>query len=139
MWSQHWPSFLKAAPPRRRAAPQRLILERLEDRCVPSASPLPIPGQVFSALPGGNPFGGPTIHFGLPGPADNTIASLPRTIGGEPSTITNFNGFIGVAHVEGTGTDNHGNSYFWDVDLRLMDGVYRGDDGDVHQGTFAFV
>jgi hypothetical protein len=116
-----------------------LFLEPLEGRSLPSGTPLPIPGLLFPAAPGGNPFGGPVVHFGLPGPADNTAPSFPRTIGGEPSTITDFNGFIGGAHVEGTGTDNHGTTLFWDVDLRFMDGVFKGDDGRIHQGTFALV
>jgi hypothetical protein len=136
---RRWPSG-----PRRRCACRPLArtrpsLEALEDRSLPSGTPLPIPGVLFPAAPGGNPFGGPAVHVDLPGPADNTTPTLPRVIGGEPSTITDFNGFIGGAHVEGTGTDNHGNTFFWDVDLRFMDGVFQGDDGRIHQGTFAFV
>src|SRR5262245_54091850 len=71
----------------------RLSLEELEDRNMPSTGPVPIPG---SSVPMPNPFGGPDVHFRLPGPADSTH---PR-LGGEPSTITNFNGFIGVVQVE---------------------------------------
>ena len=148
MWFNRWPSLLKAGLQRSRRArmcsrcqrltAHRLLAEALEDRTVPSGTPLPIPGLLFNPPAPPNPFGGPAVHFGLPGPADNTTPSIP-TVGGEPSTITDLNGFIGVAHVEGTGTDNHGNTLFWDVDLRFMDGVFRGDDGRVHQGTFAFV
>jgi hypothetical protein len=121
----------RAAPPcayrcRARARP---FLEALEDRSVPSAGPLPIPGTFNPGL------GGPDIHFQKPGPADNTSGRF----GGEPSTITDFNGFIGVAHVQGTGKDNNGNTLFWDTDLRFMDGVYQGTDGQIHSGTFAFV
>jgi hypothetical protein len=116
-----------------------LSLELLEDRSLPSGTPLPIPGLLFPAVPGGNPVGGPAVHIDAPGPADNTTQTFPATIGGEPSTITDFNGFIGVAHVEGTGTDNHGTTLFWDTDLRFMDGVFQGDDGKLHSGTFAFV
>jgi hypothetical protein len=151
MWFPAWAGPRRPASPRRRPpgprtrcacrprARTRPSAEALEDRSLPSGTPLPIPGVLFPAAPGGNPFGGPAVHFGLPGPADNTVPTLPRVIGGEPSTITDFNGFVGVAHVEGTGTDNHGNTLFWDVDLRFMDGVFRGDDGRVHQGTFAEV
>jgi hypothetical protein len=141
MWSHSWPDFLKSDPPRQRtksgrtcrrcrAAPKP-FLEPLEDRSLPSVSPIPIPGQ-----PGFHRDGGPDIHFQLPGPADNTNTGR---VGGEPSTITDFNGFIGVAHVQGTGTDNQGNTLFWDTDLRFMHGVFQGDDGSIHQGTFAFV
>ena len=107
----------------------RPFLEALENRSLPSAGPLPIPG-IFN--PG---LGGPDLHFQKPGPADNTSGRF----GGEPSTITDFNGFIGVAHVQGTGTDNSGNTLFWDTDLRFMHGVYQGTDGRIHSGTFAFV
>ncbi len=114
----------------RRSAPARLSLEALENRTVPSVSPIPIPGSFNPGL------GGPDIHFQLPGPADNTNTGR---IGGEPSTITDFNGFIGVAHVQGTGTDNSGNTLFWDTDLRFMNGVFMAADGSIQRGTFAFV
>ena len=116
--------------PRRKAAGHKLSLEALENRTVPSVSPIPIPASFNPGL------GGPDIHFQLPGPADNINTGR---IGGEPSTITDFNGFIGVAHVQGTGTDNSGNTLFWDTDLRFMHGVFQGADGNIHQGTFAFV
>jgi hypothetical protein len=99
---------------------------------VPSAGPVPIPG---SSLPIPNPFGGPDVHFRVPGPADSTH---PR-LGGEPSTITNFNGFVGVVQVSGTGTDGSGNPLLWEVDLRFMKGVYRAADGTIQRGTFAFL
>ena len=107
----------------------RPFLEVLEDRSVPSAGPLPIPGFFNPGL------GGPDIHFQKPGPADNTTGRF----GGEPSSITDFNGFIGVAHVQGTGTDNSGNTLYWDTDLRFMQGVYQDTDGEIHSATFAFV
>ena len=117
---------------RRRPAGRQLTLERLEDRSLPSVvGPLPIPGGIL--VP--NPFGGPDGHFNQPGHADSTV--LGR--GGEPITITDFNGFIGVVRVDGTGTDNSGNPLLWEVDLRFMQGVYQGVDGNIHQGTFALV
>jgi hypothetical protein len=82
-----------------------------------------------------NPFGGPDVHANLPGPVDSTVAG----IGGEPSTITDFNGFVGVVLVDGTGTDGSGNPLLWEADLRFMKGVYRGTDGDFHEGAFALV
>ena len=107
----------------------RPLLEALEDRSLPSASPIPIPGFFNPGL------GGPDLHFQKPGPADATSGIF----GGEPSSITDFNGFIGVVHVQGTGTDNSGNTLFWDSDIRFMDGVFQGTDGQIHSGTFAFV
>ena len=140
-----WLHYPKAAAPRRRAtqprspspcrrtAGHRLSLEALEDRSLPSVvGPVPIPGGVLDPTP----FGGPDIHVHLPGPVDS---ATPNKIGGDPSAIYDFNGFIGAAHVEGMGTDNRGNALFWDVDLRFMKGVYQGADGNIHHATFAFV
>jgi hypothetical protein len=136
-----WPSFLRRVSPRRRtrqALPPcagrctprtRPSLEALEDRSLLSGSPIPIPGFFNPGL------GGPDIHFQKPGPADATSGRF----GGEPSTITDFSGFIGVAHVQGTGTDNSGRTLFWDTDLRFMSGVFKGTDGQLHSGSFAFV
>src|SRR5262245_47101752 len=107
----------------------RDTVEPLEDRTVPSVAPLPIPGGFGPFLPG-EPF----QHLNLPGPAD-----VPQPSGNEPSTITDFNGFIGVAHFEGTGHDGDGTLLKWDADLRFMQGIYRGVDGRLHQGTFAEV
>jgi hypothetical protein len=111
-----------------------LSLEALEERTVPSVAPLPIPGGV--GVP--NPFGGPDIHANVVGPADSTV-TVPFPTGGEPSTITDFIGSIGVARVNGTGTDGAGHTLLWDVDMRFMQGTYQGVDGELHFGTFAFV
>src|SRR5262245_30975115 len=105
MLFHRWLACRRPGPPRRRAsrgrarraARPRLSLELLEDRSLPSVAPLPIPGGAL--IP--NPFGGPDAHFNRPGPADSTV---PGT-GGEPSAITDFNGFVGVVRVDGTGTD----------------------------------
>jgi hypothetical protein len=119
--------------PRCRPPGYKLRLEQLEDRSLPSVvGPLPIPGGVLTP----NPRGGPDVHFHLPGPADSPT---PNSVGGDPSSIYNFNGFVGVAHLQGTGTDGDGNTLNWDVDLRFMKGVYVGVDGNNHNATFAFV
>src|SRR5262249_12785005 len=123
MWFPSWPDSVQsvtprrrpARGPRRRSAGHKLSLELLQDRSLPSVAPLPIPGGLPGFLPG-EPF----EHIYLPGPAD-----APPPFGNEPSTITDFNGFIGVAHFEGTGTDGDGNTLLVDIDLRFMQGVYR--------------
>jgi hypothetical protein len=110
-----------------------LSLETLEDRSLPSAvAPIPIPAQAIA----------PGIHAFLPGPADAPLSMLP--FGREPSTITDFNGIVGVVHLQGTGTPTGGTgtdaiSTLYDVDLRFMKGFYRGVDNQFHFGTFAFV
>ena len=57
---------------------------------------------------------------------------------GEPSTIDDFNGVVGIAHIQGKGTGSDGGDHF-DVDMRFMDGVFVGTDGNIHQGTYGFV
>ncbi len=62
----------------------------------------------------------------------------------DPSTITDFNGHIGLAYVQGmgthtdkmTGTVSH---LPYRVDLRFMKGVYVGQDGKQHHGAFAAI
>ena len=61
----------------------------------------------------------------------------------DPSSITDFNGFVGVADVQGTGTatnpDGSTETLLYDTDMRFMTGTYRGKDGQVYKGTFGFV
>lgn len=62
--------------------------------------------------------------------------------GMDPSSITDFNGFIGVADVQGTGTATSPEgteTLLFDTDMRFMSGVYVGQDEKVHKGTFGFV
>jgi hypothetical protein len=61
----------------------------------------------------------------------------------DPSSITDFNGLVGVAAVQGTGTahnpDGTTETLLFDTDMRFMSGVYVGVDGAVHKGAFGFV
>jgi hypothetical protein len=62
----------------------------------------------------------------------------------EPSTITDFNGFHGDAHIQGFGTARNTMTgektrLFYDADIRFMKGLYVGVDGDKHFGAFALV
>jgi hypothetical protein len=85
-----------------------------------------------SPIPGGTdlPFG--FFHFFFPGHK------------GEPSTITDFNGFVAVADVEGTGVGTDPDTgepipLVFGVDNRFMEGEYVAVDGSHHQGLFAFI
>lgn len=61
----------------------------------------------------------------------------------DASSITDFNGFIGVADVQGTGTatnpDGSTETLLYDTDMRFMTGTYVGKDGHNYKGTFGFV
>jgi hypothetical protein len=63
--------------------------------------------------------------------------------GVDPSTISDFNGFVGVADVQGTGTatnpDGSTETLLFDTDMRFMSGTYVGKDGHNYRGTFGFV
>ena len=140
-----WPApRVRTRPPRWRSARHKLSLEHLEDRNLLSgglseslvqlggATPLPIHLPLTQAA---NPFGGFDIYQNNQGPAD-----APPPFGNEPNQITNFNGFYGGARVQGDGISTEVNgthkTYLWDADLRFMQGVYRGLDGNVYQRTF---
>src|SRR5205823_4527488 len=83
-------------------------------------------------IPGGIVVNGTLFHLFLPGPSN------------EPSTITDFHGSIGLAHVQGNGTGTstvtgEKHALLFDVDTRFMQGVYIGMDGERHTGTFSFI
>lgn len=91
-----------------------------------TATPLPIPGGLQLLGPSG-----PLFHVFLPG------------TGAEPSTITNFNGFIGWAAVGGMGTHTvigeAPEHLPFEADVRFMRGEFVGADGRNHHGAFAFI
>jgi hypothetical protein len=80
-------------------------------------------------IPGGNDFlqDGHFVHVFAP------------AYGAENSTITDFNGFIAAAEIQGKGTGNDGKTYTFDADMRFMDGVYVATDGKQYNRTFGFV
>ena len=63
--------------------------------------------------------------------------------GMDPSSITDFKGFVGVADVRGKGIARHPNgrteTLLFDTDMRFMKGVYVAQDGHTYRGTFGFV
>jgi len=135
-----------------RALSRRQLLGRtagLAGLAVGSSLGLPVLANA-STLQSGDPRpipGGTTIdglglfHFYFP-TANNPVGSTNfiEDGTGDPSLITDFNGFIGVGDWgPGTGKDSHGNTLYWAADLRFMDGEFVGLDGHRHLGAFAFV
>ena len=57
---------------------------------------------------------------------------------GEPNTITDFNGFAGVAHITGTGAGANAGLSF-DVDNRFITGEYIALNGQHVNATFGFL
>ena len=83
------------------------------------------------------PFGIPIHHF----PPVPVLGPGPIN---EPSQISDFNGMVGVCRVTGagSGTDLASGTtarLTFQVDNGFMDGLYVGEDGQTHHGTFAFV
>jgi hypothetical protein len=97
-----------------------------------SSDPIPIPG--------GTPALGGAYHIFGPGP-DGSLDPIDA----EPSTITDFNGVVALAYINGTVTRTNTKTGEVRVlptifsDMRLMHGLYRGVDGKLHQGAFALV
>jgi len=96
-----------------------------------AASFAPVP------IPGGSPALGGAYHVFGPAAFD--------PIDAEPVTITNLNASVGLAYVSGMVTQTNTKTGevvrlpFVDSDMRFMQGVFRGTDGKVHPGAFAFV
>ncbi len=96
------------------------------------AAPLPIPGGTVL------PFSTETYHF-FPPPAPGNPG------GAEPSSITDFRGFIGLSIVKGAGTGTNTatgatSRFFFDTDNRFMIGRYLDMcDHREHIGAFAFL
>ena len=98
---------------------------------VEAASFAPVP------IPGGTPALGGAYHVFGPAAFD--------PIDAEPATITNLNAKVGLAYVSGMVTQTNTKTGevlrlpFVNSDMRFMQGVFRGTDGKVHPGAFAFV
>jgi hypothetical protein len=96
-----------------------------------AASPLPIPGGNPA-----DPASGLVFHAMGPGPGN------PND---EPSTITNLDGFVGLAYISGTCTRTNVTTGetrqlpFVSNDMRFMKGSYQGADGQMRTGAFAFI
>ena len=75
--------------------------------------------------------GGKTFHVSSFGP------------GMDPSSITDFKGFVGVADVRGKGIatnpDGSTETLLFDTDMRFMKGAYVAQDGATYRATFGFV
>ena len=88
-------------------------------------------------IPGGTPGLGGAYHVFGP------LAGDP--VDAEPSTITNFNGVVGLAYISGMVTQTNTVSGeqarypFVDSDMRFMQGDFLGTDGRMHQATFALI
>ena len=72
-------------------------------------------------------------------PSDPFIHVLPPAVGLEMSTITDFNGVVAAAEVQGTAQGSDASSYWFDADMRFMSGDYIDDQGRRREHAFGFV
>jgi hypothetical protein len=84
-------------------------------------------------IPGNFTFNGTLFHVDAASPGLTEIPS-----------IFDFHGSIGAAIIDGTGTGTNTKtgvttSLIFDTDMRFMQGVYIGLDGEKHSGTFSFI
>jgi hypothetical protein len=107
-----------------------------------AASAAPRAGGMPRPIPGGTTIDGLGLfHFYFP-TAPNPAGSNDVVANGhgDPSSITDFNGFLGVGEFGGgTGQDQNGRTLYWAADVRFMDGEYVDLDGRHQRGAFAFV
>jgi hypothetical protein len=99
-----------------------------------------VPGATPKAIPGGFTAGfcgiSETEIFHNFAP---NVFDLPNT---DRSGIFDFNGHIGYAVIDGTGTGHTSQGdtpHSFEVDLRFMQGVYVGEDGRHRHGTFCLI
>jgi len=118
-------NFLTAAGLAGGAVVTSSIWTPLVAEAAPPASPSPVP------IPYGTTLGGQLFHFQFP------VANT------DVSSIFNFKGVVGVADIEGPGAGVHDgkplDGAHFGSDNRFMKGVYIGEDGERHRGTFAFI
>jgi hypothetical protein len=90
-----------------------------------NSAPRPIPGGLDGTF--------------TPVPSDPFVHVLPPAVGFEMSTITDFNGLVAAAEMQGTAHGSDGSHYTFDAGMRFMQGVYVGMDGRHRQGAFGFI
>jgi hypothetical protein len=88
-------------------------------------APRPIPGGVDENF---NPVASnPVWHFSFP------------AIGFEMATITDFHGVIAAGEVQGAAHGSDGSEWWFDCDMRFMEGKYVAVDGRLRDAAFGFV
>jgi hypothetical protein len=95
-----------------------------------AGSPKPIPGGFSFAT--GEPV--PTaadIHVLVPGLIPDAALDV--------STITDLSGVVAAAEIDGVAHGSDGSEYEFDVDMRLMQGMYVDTGGRLKKGTFGFI
>ena len=97
-----------------------------KDKKEKNVLPKPIPGGV-------SPLGIFIHHF----PVIPTATPLQNLT--EPSQISDFKGLVGLNRIRGAGRGKGLPALAFQADLGFMKGLYIGEDGKRHHGTFCFI
>jgi hypothetical protein len=93
-------------------------------------------GPILKPIPGGGapltPFGTIVHHNPL-----NPAVALPDI--SDPSQVTDFDGFVGLTHIQGGGTGTDNTTLAYRADMGFSQGKLIGIDGQIHKGTWVFV
>jgi hypothetical protein len=103
---------------------------------------LGLPALAAAAKPGTgvpNPIPGGFDATFTPVPSDPLIHILPPAPGFEMATITDFNGTIAAAEIQGAATGSDDSQYGFDCDMRFMVGTFVDTAKRLRRGAFAFV
>jgi hypothetical protein len=81
---------------------------------------------------------------GTPKPIPQTLDGTPFHVQGvtpntELSTITDFNGVVAAADIDGVGIGSTGTGLTFNVDMRFMSGEFIDTTGRHQHGTFGFI
>jgi hypothetical protein len=123
---------------------ERVLNRPLSRRAMIGAGASAAAALWMSRLAGVAAWAAPGQTTGVPTPIPGDPALDPFNLwlpfpGLEPSTIFDFKGRVALAVIDGSGTDNEGNTFPYEVDMRFMEGEFVGQDGSLHQGAFGFV
>ena len=127
--------------------PAAISRKRFLGRLGASVAGVAVGSELLStALGGRSPFLGAPPAFAdgggsvvaplpIPGGERGTHHFLPGR-GKEVTTINDFNGFVGIAQLTGTGRGSDGSALNFSCDNRFLVGEYVGEDGKLHRGAF---
>jgi hypothetical protein len=98
-------------------------------------------GPRLKPIPGG---GAPFKPFGVPVHHNPLSPTTPLADISDPSQVTDFDGLVGLTHIQGGGTGTNtttsvATTLAFRADMGFAQGKFIDIDGQLHRGTFVFV
>jgi hypothetical protein len=101
---------------------------------------VPRPGRaVVAGAPDAKPIPGGFSRNFKPVPSNAALHVFAPAKGGELNVITDFDGFVAAAEIQGKARGSDGSAFSFDCDMRFMQGSYVALDGQLKHGTFGFI